>query len=55
MAKMNGLTNGQFYDYAISHFNYVDIEPELFELIDSHFTKFCELSKKMESGKKENE
>ncbi|MBU2906368.1 MULTISPECIES: hypothetical protein [Arenibacter] len=49
MAEMNALTNGKFYDYAISHFNYVDIEPELFELIDSHFTKFCELSKKIES------
>ena len=54
MAEMNALTNGKFYDYAISHFNYRDIEPDLYSLIDNNFSDFSKLSRdisKIKHGK----
>ncbi len=52
IAEMNSLTNGKFYDYAVGYYNFIDIEPELHELIDSHFIAFWGLSKKVETAKK---
>lgn len=51
MAEMNALTNGKFYDYAISHFNYREIEPDLYKLIDNHFSEFYKLSRKISETK----
>jgi|GEM_PF-5984490 rRNA maturation protein Nop10 len=51
MTEMNDLANGKFYDYAVGYYNYIDIEPELYELINSHFNAFYELSKKVASAK----
>src|SRR5690606_40666395 len=48
IAEMNSLTNGKFYDYAVGYYNFIDIEPELHELIDSHFIAFWGLSKRSE-------
>ena len=48
-AKHNSLINGKFYDFAIGHYNFRDTEPELYDLIDSHFAAFFQLSKELEN------
>ncbi|MEO9485037.1 MAG: hypothetical protein ABJG47_16375 [Ekhidna sp.] len=48
-AKYNSLINGKFYDFAIGHYNFIDTEPELYDLIDSHFATFFQLSKELEN------
>ena len=44
----NSLIQGKFYDFAISYYNFIEVEPEIFELIDNHFKLFYNLSKQLE-------
>ncbi|MBX2963715.1 MAG: hypothetical protein KF687_14480 [Cyclobacteriaceae bacterium] len=47
MATVNPLTQGKFYDFSIRYYKYADKEPELYELIDTHFREFYKLSEKI--------
>ncbi|QCX38424.1 hypothetical protein FF125_08265 [Aureibaculum algae] len=51
----NNLTNAKFYDYAISDYNYRDIEPQLFEIINFNAKHLSQLSRKLRELKINNE
>lgn len=52
MTEKNEFTNSKFYDYAIGIFNYRNIEPNIYRLIDNHSLEFSRLSNEIIAFKK---